>query len=91
MSEEKLKLNALCIVCGGENTDMDDGSDWWAVYLEGREVDLYCRDCDKFTTTVTYSSPEIDSKTRYVKYEHRMVTKECGCSSWELVEVKDED
>lgn len=89
MSEEKLELNELCIVCGGENTDREDGFDWFEVYFNGREVALFCNDCDKFTTTVTYGEPKIDSKTRYVKTERRAVTKDCGCTSWKWVEVDD--
>ena len=63
--DEKLDLNTLCIVCGSENTVEDEDMWWYDKYMEGDEVPLWCIDCKKFTTVVTYSSPEVNSKEAY--------------------------
>jgi len=65
--DEKLDLNTLCIVCGSENTDEDEGMDWLDKYFDERDVALWCIDCDKFTTIVTYEPPSVNSKRAFTK------------------------
>lgn len=65
--EEKIDLNLLCIVCGSENTVKDEGMDWMDIYFDEMDVALFCCDCDKFTTVVTYEPPSVNSKRAFTK------------------------
>jgi len=65
--EEKFDLNELCIVCGSENTDEDEGMNWLDKYFDEMDVPLWCNDCNKFTTIVTYRPPSVDSKRAFTE------------------------